>query len=409
MLVYVAALSVPIGAATVSFTVFEQLTSRQLKPDPLLNPGQEILMVPHTIYRHYGIMDLRSEWSPDWRGHLRYRPILDTTPSEYTVTGILDEASVELKMDQTFIYVGKKNIKDGVGLSTNPTDFLGENKWVDKTKRQEDRRTQREGDLVVGVDWFQDSGSYNVIFSPQSDAVRYNRYLMKANLLIESLKTDVSASYFSGLLSGLGLNISTTITDSWVFHVEAAYRDGRSQKTTVRLVKDDVPREYRLELDPAHVSYADIIIGSQLTLSDASTVMMEYYYHGGGYSESEWATLTDWMMYSNHHYKIGLAPDLMRGYLQLANRIIQVGSMRQHYCFFRFYKPNWIENLDVSLVGLSSLNDGGLLLNPYVTYRVNDTIEVYGSGYWFFGSEGSEFGLTNWNPEITVGVKWACF
>lgn len=395
-----------ISATTGSLTLFEQGTYRQLKSDPLLNPNQEILTFPKATNTIYGIVDFRSDLSPEWRYQIRYRPILESTRSESSFSGVLDEAFIEWKSDQNFFYAGKKNNKDGVGLSANPTDFFGENKRVDKTKREEDRRIQREGDLLLGADFFQDNWSYSLIFSPKSETVLDNRYLVKANILLESLRTDLSALYFSGPLSGIGINLSTTVTDSSVFYTETAYRYGSSQKKRVLLVSNGEPREYRIESDPSQVSYTDIVLGSHYTFPDASTLIIEYYYHGGGYSPTEWATLSDFILYSNKHYKAGVATDLMRGYIQQANSVMNFGSMSQQYGFLRFSKPDLIEKMDFSLVGLKNLSDQSFLLNPYLTYHLNDNSEIYLSAYWFSGSETSEFGLPNWNPEITVGTKW---
>lgn len=399
-----------IRASTSSVTLFEQITYRNLKPDPILNPNQEILGFPKGINKLYAIADYKSDVSETLRYQIRYRPIMESTRTETIFTGILDEAFFEWKQGQNFIYAGKKNNKDGVGLSANPTDFLGENKVVDKTKREEDRRIQREGDILLGTDIFQNNMSYSVLVSPKIDSIQNeNRYLLKANLLLEELQTDVSALYFSGSLSGIGLNLSTTLGDSFVIYTETAYRYGVAPKKYVTLVNDATPRDYQIESRSGAISYVDSVLGGHYTFGDASTLIVEYYYHGGGYSSDEWNTISDFILYANRQYKSGFAPALMSGYLQQANALMNFGSMAQHYGFARYSKPSLFEDLDISFVVLANISDGSLLLNPYLTYHMGENSEIYLSTYLFSGTETAEFGLPNWNPEITMGAKWNCF
>ncbi len=394
------------GPIDATFSVFTQPQAYQLKATSLLNPNQTIIAFPEWKNRVSAISVSRIHLQKIGLLYSQVRWILDTDKAQTTGVTIVDDCFFEMPIQDAFLFFGKKNIREGVGFGFNPTDFFGEKKTVDRSRREEDRRVEREGDYVVGMDAFFDKFSVSAGVCPRIDVGQSDtRVFAKATVLLDEINTDLSLHYLGSSLSGVGYNLSSTFGDSLVVYSETAYRYGISSKKVVALIQDGTPRQYKIR-EEGHTQFVDTVLGGQFTCSDRSNVILEYHYHGGGYDDAQWRSLTDYSQYSHDLYLKNTAPELMKSYLQQANGLMNVGKMRQHMVFLRYSCPELFDRTLASVAILYGLADGSCVSMPYIEYRYSDTVIAYLSLYLFSGSTTSEFGLLNWDSQVTCSMRW---
>lgn len=390
-----------------SVSMFNQLQYFDLKSNSLLNPNEAILNLPRWNNRAYFILNFKSDTIFEGKLKGQVRPIIDSNRYNTHVSVITDELFLEFPIQKSFLFFGKRNIRDGVGLSFSPTDFLGELKNLEKSKKEEERRIEREGDDIIGGDFLWENSTLSFIYSPKSDTSQNSaRALIKLSKFIPTMNSDASIQYFNSKVSGLGANFSTSIKDNIVIYVESAYRWGHSTHSKISLVQDGRPRLYSVEPEENNVSFFDILLGGHYTFKNNANLIAEYYYHGGGYSQNEWEKIINFIHYSNNQYKLGLFPELMSSYLLQANRLMDFGKMKQNYLFLRYSTPHFLDKTQLSLIGLLNMDDESYLINPYAEYWYLDNLCYSISAYFFNGPTDSEFGNLNWNSQAILSVKY---
>ena len=217
--------------------------------------------------------------------------------------------------EANFFYAGKRNIRDGMGYGANPTDFLGEKKEVDYSKREEERRVERKGNYLVGGDVFFKNTTLTAIFAPRDESWQdeQDRTLIKANYFAEPINTDMSLHLFNGDIPGIGCNISNTPSDNLVLHTEFAYREGSDTKKDISVVTTGPPQVYEVKnLNDQDSHYFDFVLGGSYTFGDGTNLIAEYIYNGDGYNSSEWDEFTGYVKYNHDAYKNNLYGDFQK-------------------------------------------------------------------------------------------------
>jgi len=388
--------------------IIEQPIYRLLKVDYLLNPDGEIIDLPRWKNRFYGDIDLNLYYKN--LGFIsKFRPTVSSDEDTTSIKNIVDDAYLDIGLKENFfLYIGKKNVRDGVGLSTNPTDFLGEEKEVDMTKREEERRMEREGNYLIGMDTYLKDVTLTAIFAPYIDELQEegNRILIKTTFLIDSLNTDISLHYFNGSIPGTGFNISITIGEPLVLYTETAFRWG-SDKKIVKLIREGTPNIYEIDdTDDSDRIYPHILVGGHYTFKNGTNIILEYLYNGDGYNSREWDELKRFIKYSYEKYKEGFLKEFMKGNLLEANKIMRFREMGKNYIFARISNPDIKEKIDGALVFLLNADDKSFLINPSINYSVSDTMSLGFSAIIFAGENDTEFGMTPWKSEVSMEYRY---
>ena len=386
--------------------IIEQATYYHRKKDYLLNPNQDILDIAPWKNRFYADINLDLKYK-DTKLISKFRPTLLSDDNKTRSHTTIDDLYVDQKFkDNFFFYVGKKNVKDGVALGSNPTDFLGEGKEVDFTKKEEDRRLEREGNYLVGMDAFYKDITWTAIFAPRINdwQEEKDRILLKASYLLEPLNTDMSLHYFNGDIPGIGFNISHTANDDLVLYTETAFRKG-SNKKIVRLTSEGSPNTYSIEgMDDSEI-FAHVATGGQYTFKNGTNIICEYIYNGDGYNQKNWDAFEGFVTYNNDQFKKGLFLDSATGNLSQANQIVTFRQMRKNYFFTRINNPSIFNKIDGALVLFVNLDDSSFLVNPSLDYKINQNSTVGLSSDIFVGGKTKEFGMMHWGEDVTLIYK----
>jgi len=386
--------------------IIEQFTYYHLKKDYFLNPNHGLLDISPWKNRFYaGInLDLMRQ---DTRFISKFRPTLLSDDNKTVLRTIIDDLYIDQGItDKFFLTVGKRNIRDGVALGTNPTDFLGEGKEVDFTKREEERRIEREGNYLVGLDAFYKNVAWTAIFAPRIKhwQKEEDRVLLKANYFLESVDVDMSLHYFNADISGIGFNVSHTANDNLVLYTEAAFRQG-SDKKKVRLISTGSPNSYAISNMDDKEIFAHIATGGHYTFQNGINIICEYIYNGDGYNQRDWDEFKEFVVYSGDQFKKGLFLNSITTNLLEANQIIKFGQMRKNYLFTRVSNPSIFNKIDGSLVLFINLDDSSFIVNPSLDYKINQDSTLGLSSNIFAGNKTKEFGMMHWDKDVTLIYK----
>lgn len=388
--------------------IIEQPTYYHRKKDYPLNPNQKILDVSPWKNRFYADLNLNLKYKENTRLVSKFRPTLLSDDNKTTLRNKIDDLYVDQKFkDKFFFYAGRKNVRDGVALGANPTDFLGENKEVDLTKREEERRLEREGNDLAGLDAFYKDISWTAIFAPRVNdwQEEKNRVLLKASYFMESLNTDASLHYFNGDVPGVGFNISHTAGDHLVLYTETAFRKGSSKKI-VKLISEGAPNSYSIEDMDAQEVFAHTATGGHYTFKNGTNVICEYIYNADGYNQKKWDAFESFVVYSNDQFKKGFFWDSVASNLSQANQIINFRQMRKNYLFTRLSNPSILNKFDGAFVLLLNLDDSSFLVNPSLDYKINESSTMGVSADIFVGGRTKEFGMMHWGQDISLTYKY---
>jgi hypothetical protein len=327
---------------------------------------------------------------------------------------ITDEAYFDIGIGEgNFLYLGKRNIRDGVAYGANPTDFLGEKKFVDFSKREEERRVERKGNYLAGGELFFKNATLAAVFAPRDESWQneQDRTLLKANYFAEAINTDMSLHLFNGDIPGIGANVSSTVSDNLVLHTEFAFREGSDTKKDIELVSaggGGAPRMYAVrDLNDQDEVYCNLVAGGSYTFGDGTNIIVEYIYNGDGYNSSEWDQFTDFLKYNNDAYKNNLFGGLPKGNLALANnRIVNFREMRRNYLFTRLSNSTLIENLDGQLVFTFNADDTSLVTFLSLDYTLGSNTVLGLSSTIFSGDSESEFGMSYFNHQVSLIFRY---
>ena len=385
--------------------IYEQPAYYRIDKNNLLNPRNDILKLEQWNSKTWDKINLNFFYDI-LRLNTQLRPTIlfsDSNPSTHFYT---DEIYLDARFEKTlFLYAGKRNFVEGVAYGYHPTDFLGQFKKVDFALREEERRVQREGNWLVGGDTFFKNITFSAIYAPHLGTFQdeQNRVLLKARMLAESINTDMALYLYYGDIPGLGLDVSSTVSNNFVLYTESALRRG-SQRWTITqtsMGSDTALTTYKFTPPDKDKVYAQVVVGGNYTFKDGTTLIGEYVYNGDGYSGSGWNEFTDYAKYNNGAYN----SDFFRkdAWLNLGRgtSIMQFGQMRKNYAFLRLNNTTAIENLDGQLVFSVNLNDGSWLSYLSVDYKLTKNLIAGMYATVYFGKNDSEYGMAYSN---TVGL-----
>jgi hypothetical protein len=360
--------------------------------------------------------NLGTAWRLDYSGRLNFRTSDALTfPNHDNVLNEMRELYVQWQPDPTtWIEVGRINIRSGIALGFNPTDFFRPRTVIDPlTADPSVLREDRLGTLMVSVQSLWRYGSLQVAYAPRVtlptaiyqprdepsfDPVldrtnAQDRFLAKASLNIAEAFNPEVLFYHGGTRSELGANFSapaghdTVVYLEWAGGVRSdlitdAFHYGQTTGTLPATVTGLLPN------DPNASFMNDLSIGASYATENRMTFNLEYHFHQAGFSSEDWH---NWFAASAQHgFNPGVNDALwyIRSYAQDQQEL-----ETRHSAFLRFdWQDAFIKDVEVTAFANVSLEDGSGFIQTTVAYNLSRawTLSVLASGA--YGGRRSDFG-----------------
>jgi len=301
----------------------------------------------------------------------------------------------------TYLEAGRINLRNGVALGFNPTDFFKTRTLVGQPSLDPSAiRQNRLGALMARAQHIWDGGSVGVAFAPKiyepSAVVRNDRLGIDpcfdatnaAHRVLGTLSLELGGfspqllGYFESHRSKIGLNLSRPFGDAVVVYVEWA--GGQEMNLITRSFSygqatGTLPAQAPLVLptDTRTAFHNDIAGGASWTIASKITLNLEYHFHQAGFTHQDWRNWFD--VGSSMTSPPGVIDELwyMRAY---AND--QQEPMSRHQLFVRAGWPRaFTSRLELSGFVLVDLYEGSTLAQVLANYYLSDawTFALYGS------------------------------
>jgi hypothetical protein len=368
------------------------------------------------------ILDIRKGWNVEddlkvyYSGRLNLRAENDLSmPSHEEVVNDLREAYVSWRpLDQTYFDVGRINVKDGVALGYNPTDYFKTRAVVeplsaDPTALREDRL----GTVMVNGQRVWEGGSLTAIFAPRLynpspiytniDLPSFNPQLDRTNAqnrellkISEDITEDFSPEfllYRDDQQTRIGTNLTASIGQRVVTYLEwsggnqagllnraLAYgrNTGSIPVTSPSVIPNDSNQSFQNELS----------VGASYTTESELTLNLEYHYNQTGFSRQQW---NQWFVAGQGTSASSpVAAELwyIRGYA-----VDQQEQLSQQSAFLRVdWNDAIIRKLELTSFVNLDLYDGSGLFQFAASYPVSDHWSAGGVTDINFGARQSDFG-----------------
>ena len=291
---------------------------------------------------------------------------------------------------QKYLEVGRINVKNGVALGFNPTDFFKTRTLLDQASEDPSvLREDRLGTVMVrGQTLFAD-GSVSLVFAPKltAQSAVYTGTMPSLDPMIDrtngddrllvtgryNLIPEVSSELLLEHASGqtrIGANFSRPIGDAIVAYAEwaggrqpslitAAERYGRETGTLPATAPDP------LFAGSGQGFKNDVALGGSWTGPEKITVNLEYHYHQAGFSGQDW----------RHWFAAGAAAPALAGelwYLRAYAEDQQEPMSRQQMFLRADWTDAFVSNLELSAFALVNLYDGSTLAQLSASYFLSD-------------------------------------
>jgi hypothetical protein len=354
--------------------------------DDLLVPSPPPL-APSWQERLFG--DARIEWPfasgafVAYSGRLNLRAQEDLGfPNRGNVTHDLREIYLSVEpRPREYFDAGRINVKSGVALGFNPTDFFKARAVIDPlTADPRALREDRLGTLMVRGQHIGEAGSVSVVYAPRvADPAplgenvdrgfsplfgRTNsteRWLVKTSVRLADGVNPEALLYRANGEVRLGLNVTQSVGQSSVVYLEWA--GGRR-----RAIEDEA-----LALEGEKHFRNQAAVGASYTTASKVTFNLEYHYNEAGFSDADW---NRWFAAG-----AGRAPSsrltrqlwLVRAYAADRQEPLQRNAV--------FLRVDWVDafvpKLELTGFALADARDGSTLLQLEANYARTDL--------WSFG------------------------
>jgi hypothetical protein len=376
-------------------------------------------------------LDARQEWAPSEGFKLFYSGRLNlfaeddfNFPTQQSVRHDLREAYASWEaVPRGFLDLGRINLKSGVALGYNPTDFFKPRSVIDRTSQDPSvLRENRLGTLMARGQTIWEGGALAIAFAPSlyepsriyppNDMPSFdpmfdrtnaeNRLLVKTNLDLEIGLSPEFLLYHEGGRTTFGANLSHTVGQSMVVYGEWA--GGRRAS----LIEEAVRYGQRTGSLPASVPILlpggrgekfqhDLTLGASYTTEAKITFNLEYHYHQAGMSKQDWQ---NWFDIGRANRSSRAATGQLwyiRGYA-----LDQQEPLTRHQAFLR---ATWTDAFvrDLELVGLVSTNlyDGSSFVQLSANYFLSNAWTVGAIAAANVGRDRSERGSQAQDMSLT--------
>jgi hypothetical protein len=373
-------------------------------------------------WENWLFLDTRDEWrlGDDWRlhysGRLNFRVANELPfPSHDNVLNEMRELFVEWQPSETtWLEVGRINLRNGVALGFNPTDFFRPRTVIDPlTADPSVLREDRLGTLMVSAQSLWRYGSFllayaprvtlpTAIYTPRNEPSidpgldrtnAQDRLLAKASLNIADSFNPEVLFYHAGTRSQVGTNLTLPAGHDTVLYLEwaggvrsnliaDALHYGQTTGTLPASVTALLPN------DPGARFMNDVSVGASYATENRMTFNLEYHFHQAGFSSSDWR---NWFGTSARRGSVAGVNNALwyiRSYAQ-----DQQEPVARHAVFLRM---DWQDALvkDLGLTALASidLRDGSGFVQATAGYNLSRTWTVGVLASATYGGRQSDFG-----------------
>jgi hypothetical protein len=321
----------------------------------------------------------------------------------------------------SYLEAGRINVRSGVALGYNPTDFFKTRTLVGQASLDPSViRQNRLGTLMVRGQELWNGGSATVSFAPklydptplvQNDPLgvdpRFDatnaayRLLCTLNLEVADLSPQALA-YFELHRSKVGLNVTRTLGDAVVGYLEWAggpetnlVSRGVAYGKATAAFPSSAP-----VLPPTAASSVfrnDLAAGASWTIATAATLNVEYHFHDAGFSRSDW---TNWFRIG----RAGAASPAVAGELWYVRgyALDQQEPVSMHQVFVRLDWPDALmKHLELTGFAFVDLLDGSVLTQASATYYLSDAWTMAGYASFNLGDGRTERGSF---PQLATGI-----
>jgi hypothetical protein len=373
-------------------------------------------------WENWLFLDTRNEWRLGDAWRLDYSARLNFIasnillfPSHENVLNEMRELFVQWQPDPTtWIEVGRINVRNGVALGYNPTDFFRPRTVIDPlTADPSVLREDRLGTLMVSIQSLWRYGSIQVAYAPrvtlptaiytQQDEPSFDpmldrtnaqdRFLAKASLNIADAFNPEVLFYHAGTRSQIGANFTAPAGHDTVLYLEwaggvrsdlitDAFQYGQTTGTLPPGVTLLLPN------NPNASFMNEVAVGASYATPNRMTFNLEYHFFQAGFSAANWS---DWVAASAQH---GFIPGVnsalwyIRSYAQ-----DQQEPVARHHAFLRYdWQDAFIKDLEVTALASIDLQDGSGFVQATLAYNLSRawTLSVLASGA--YGGRTSDFG-----------------
>ncbi|MDE2494105.1 MAG: hypothetical protein KGL97_09410 [Alphaproteobacteria bacterium] len=312
-------------------------------------------------------------------------------------------------LTRTYLEFGRINLKNGIALGFNPTDFFKTRTAVAQASADPSAlREDRFGTLMLRAQTIWDGGSLTFAYAPKVHTPRAitgalpnamdpsfdqtntaDRFLLALNFEIEELSPQLLVYHESGRTK-FGFNISHPVGQSIIAYAEWA--GGAAPNLIAQAVAFGKATGTLLPATPvlpptltARAFQNDLAVGASWTSVEKVTLNLEYHYHEAGFAQTDW----------HNWFDIGTAdpaaaPELwyVRGYAS-----DQQQPMTRHQVFLRAdWQDAFVPNLELSTISFVNLYDGSCLAQVSAGYYLSDLWTIGGYVGSSFGGRRSEWG-----------------
>jgi hypothetical protein len=311
--------------------------------------------------------------------------------------------------DDAYLEAGRINLRSGVALGYNPTDFFRSRTAVATASADpSNARENRLGTTMIRGQKLWDFGSLVVAYAPRLTARTPlwagsrdgfgphfdftnadHRFFVSFDLSSVALNPQISL-YHAGGRTKAGLNFSYPLGQSVIAYAE--WSGGKAPN----LIADAIAYGKATSTLPAFVPALpptgsgrafqnDVAAGASWTGTDKITINLEYHYSSAAMSGRDWR---NW-------FAIGEASPSSAGelwYVRGYASAMQVPASR-HRIFLRAdWQDAFVVNLDIGAIAFVNPRDGSGMAQVYAGYDISDHWSVSGYVSGYFGGSRTEWG-----------------
>ncbi len=367
-------------------------------------------------------LDIRKDWrltrslvfTYSGRANLRAEDDLSFPTHENLINDLREAFFDWHPRDRTYLDFGRINLKSGVALGYNPTDFFRTRAVVEPLSADPSvLREDRLGTLMLRAQQLFEGGSLTAAFAPKlyEPSAIYtninlpsldptldrtnarNRSLVKTSINISDRFSPELLLYREGSQTRLGTNLAESFGQKVIAYLEwsggrraslidDALRYGRDTGTLPLHAPDSIP-------ESPHESFQnELALGVSYTTQTRITFNLEYHFNQPGFTRADWR---NWFTAGHAHP----VPSPVAGELWYLRdyALDQQDPVSRHSVFLR---ADWADAFipKLELVGFVNADtyDGSGLLQISADYYLSDHWTVGGLVATNFGRARSDFG-----------------
>jgi hypothetical protein len=359
---------------------------------------------------------LGDQWRLDYSGRLNFRTSNSLPfPQHDNMLNELRELFVEWNpTDTAWLEVGRVNIRNGVALGFNPTDFFRSRAVIDPlTADPSVLREDRLGTLMITGQSLWRYGSVTVAYAPKVtlptaiyqarnepsfDPVldrtnAQDRFFAKASFnLAEGFNPEL-LYYHAGDRTQVGTNFTASVNRETVAYLEwaggvrqdliaDAFHYGQSTGTLPSSITTILPN------NSSSSFMNDLSIGVSYATENRMTFNLEYHLHQAGFTSRDWSNWFNTSAQKGGSPGVNAALWYLRSYAQ-----DQEAPISRHSAFFRMeWDDAFVKDVNVTALASVNIQDASGFLQATVDYHLSRawTLSWLVSGS--YGGRRTEYG-----------------